>query len=105
MKLSTPLLAVAAWAALAALLLGAPAAFAQSRNWVERPPDESEDELTDLEKLDQEIGDLGAELLIDFFVKELGPAVYNQAISDAQAFFQDKLVDLEVQLYEEEPRS
>jgi uncharacterized protein (DUF2164 family) len=57
------------------------------------------------EKLDQEIGDLGAELLIDFFVKELGPAVYNQAIQDAQAFFQDKLVDLEVQLYEEEPRS
>ena len=56
------------------------------------------------EKLDQEIGDLGAELLIDFFVKELGPAVYNQAIQDAQAFFHDKLVDLEAQLYEEEPR-
>ena len=56
------------------------------------------------EKLDQEIGDLGAELLIDFFAKELGPAVYNQAIRDAQAFFQDKLLDLEVALYEEEPR-
>ena len=56
------------------------------------------------EKLDQEIGDLGAELLIDFFVKHLGPVVYNQAIQDAQAFFQDKLVDLEGQLYEEERR-
>ena len=57
------------------------------------------------EKLDQEIGDLGSELLIDFFVKELGPAVYNQAIQDAQAFLQDKLVDMDVQLHEEEPRS
>ncbi|MEN8184534.1 MAG: DUF2164 domain-containing protein [Myxococcota bacterium] len=57
------------------------------------------------EKLDREIGDLGAELLIDFFLKELGPAIYNQAILDSQAFFQDKLIDLEAQLFQDEPRS
>ena len=59
------------------------------------------------EQLDREIGELGARLLLDFFVKELGPAVYNQAVQDSVAFMQDKLIDLDSELYEpdEEPRS
>lgn len=28
-------------------------------------------------------------------MKELGPQIYNQALKDAQAFIQDKLIDLE----------
>jgi uncharacterized protein (DUF2164 family) len=35
-------------------------------------------------------------------VKELGPPVYNQAIRDAHAFVQDKLLDLEGEFYEPE---
>lgn len=59
-----------------------------------------------LEKLDQEIGQLAAELLLEFFVKQVGPAIYNQAVKDAQAFLQDKLMDLDGVLYQpEEPRS
>ncbi len=50
--------------------------------------------------LDQEIGDLAAGMLLDFFVKELGPPVYNQAIRDAHSFMQDKLADLEGEFYE-----
>jgi uncharacterized protein (DUF2164 family) len=58
------------------------------------------------EKLDQEIGHLAAELLLEFFVKQIGPAIYNQAVKDAQAFLQDKLLDLDGVLYQpEEPRS
>lgn len=45
------------------------------------------------------IGELKAALIIDFFVKELGAEIYNQAISDAQGFMQDKLLDLEQILY------
>ena len=51
---------------------------------------------------DDDIGDLKASLLLDFFIKRLGPAVYNQAINDAHAFIQDKLVDLEGEFYEPE---
>ena len=51
---------------------------------------------------DDDIGDLKASLLLDFFLQEIGPPVYNQAIRDAQAFLQDKLVDLEGVLYEPE---
>jgi uncharacterized protein (DUF2164 family) len=59
-----------------------------------------------VEKLDQEIGQLAAELLLEFFVKQVGPAIYNQAVKDAQAFLQDKLMDLDGVLYQpEEPRS
>jgi uncharacterized protein (DUF2164 family) len=58
------------------------------------------------EKLDQEIGQLAAQLLLEFFVKQVGPAIYNQAVKDAQAFLQDKLMDLDGVLYQpEEPRS
>lgn len=56
------------------------------------------------EQFEEEVGELKAGLLLDFFVKELGPAVYNQAIKDAHDFVADKLVDLEGEFYEpEEP--
>ena len=48
-----------------------------------------------LELHDEEIGDLKAGLLLDFFMEKLGPSVYNQAIKDAQAFFQQKVEDLD----------
>jgi uncharacterized protein (DUF2164 family) len=56
------------------------------------------------EQFDEEVGDLKAELLLDFFVERLGPAVYNTAIRDAHAFIQEKLEDLEGEFYEEEDR-
>jgi uncharacterized protein (DUF2164 family) len=56
------------------------------------------------EQFDEDVGELKAGLLLDFFVKELGPPVYNQAIKDAHDFVAEKLVDLEGEFYEpEEP--
>ena len=56
------------------------------------------------DELDRDISDFQAERLLDFFVRELGAPVYNQAVQDARAFLQDKLVDLEGEFYEpEEP--
>jgi uncharacterized protein (DUF2164 family) len=48
---------------------------------------------------DESMGELKTSLIIDFFIKELGPHIYNQAINDAHAFIQDKLIDLEGSLY------
>lgn len=45
-------------------------------------------------ELEQEIGDLKAALLLDYFVTEIGPAVYNQGIVDAKAFFDERAADL-----------
>ena len=38
------------------------------------------------EQLEDEIGDLKAELFLQFIVKEIGPVIYNKAIVDAEAF-------------------
>jgi len=54
------------------------------------------------ENLDQDIGDLKAGLLLDYFLKEIGPVVYNRAIADAQSYFQERAVDLEGVCYEKE---
>ena len=46
------------------------------------------------DELDQDIGDLKAALLCDYFLAELGPAVYNTAVADAKAFFDERSADL-----------
>jgi uncharacterized protein (DUF2164 family) len=55
------------------------------------------------EEMGEEIGDLKAQLLLDFVLREIGPMIYNQAISDAQAYFQEKTADLELNCWEVEP--
>jgi uncharacterized protein (DUF2164 family) len=57
-----------------------------------------------VENLDMEIpvGDLTADLLLDFFLKEIGPSVYNHAVSDAQAYLRDRVTDLEGVCYKPE---
>lgn len=47
------------------------------------------------EHLDEEIGDLKAALFLQFCVAEIGAVVYNQAIADAQAYFQERASDLD----------
>lgn len=44
---------------------------------------------------EEEVGDLKALLLLEFFLKELGPAIYNQAISDAQGVMMDRVTELD----------
>jgi len=47
------------------------------------------------EDLELEVTDLQTIGLLDFVLKEVGPSVYNGAISDAQAFLRDRVADLE----------
>jgi uncharacterized protein (DUF2164 family) len=54
------------------------------------------------EELETEIGDLKARLLLDFFLEELGPSVYNRAIADAQAWLTERTADLDGSCYQPE---
>ncbi len=54
------------------------------------------------EKVGEEIGDLRARLWLDFCLREVGPAIYNQAIADAQARMTTMVADLEGELFEPE---
>jgi uncharacterized protein (DUF2164 family) len=42
-----------------------------------------------------DIGDLKATLVLEFFLKEIAPTVYNGAIADAQTFMRDRVADLD----------
>jgi uncharacterized protein (DUF2164 family) len=48
------------------------------------------------------IGDLPAGLLLNFFLEEIGPVIYNQAISDAQTRLTQRVADLNGELYSDE---
>jgi uncharacterized protein (DUF2164 family) len=48
------------------------------------------------------IGSLPAGQLLDFFMEEIGPAIYNRAISDAQSRLQRRVVDLNGELFADE---
>lgn len=47
-----------------------------------------------LNERDEEIGDLQATLLYDFFVEHLAPDFYNQGVKDATVWLRDKLEDM-----------
>lgn len=51
-------------------------------------------------EFDETLSRFRAEALLDFFVRELGPPVYNQGVRDAAAFVQAKLGDIEGEVYE-----
>ncbi|MBE0635341.1 DUF2164 domain-containing protein [Candidatus Bipolaricaulota bacterium] len=54
------------------------------------------------DSLDQDIGELKAALLLDFVIKEMGPAIYNGAVLDAQARVQEFVAELDGICFEAE---
>jgi uncharacterized protein (DUF2164 family) len=56
-------------------------------------------------EFDERLSDFRAEGLVDFFVRELGPPVYNQGVRDASSFIQEKLADIEGEVYEPFPET
>jgi uncharacterized protein (DUF2164 family) len=56
------------------------------------------------EEFDETLSEFRAAAILDFFVRELGPPVYNQGVRDAAGYVQEKLVDIEGEVYEREPQ-
>ena len=54
------------------------------------------------EELPEPIGELPAGLLLNFFLEEIGPVIYNQAIGDAQTRMASRVADLNGELYADE---
>lgn len=54
------------------------------------------------EQFEEELSRFRAEQLLDFLTEVLGPQVYNQAVQDARKFVQQRLDDLEGEVYEPE---
>lgn len=74
---------------------------------IELTKEEVADVITSIQKYvlkewDEEIGNLKAELLLDYFIKEIGPYAYNKGVRDAESFFRSKLEDLQGSCHEYE---
>ncbi len=54
------------------------------------------------EELDQRIGNITAGALLNFFLKEIAPSVYNQAVADAQEKMQQRVQELDIELHADE---
>lgn len=50
--------------------------------------------------IEQPIGNLEADALLRFFIKEVGPCIYNQAVKDVQSHMQTRVAELDIDCYE-----
>jgi len=54
------------------------------------------------EHLDEPIGNVAAGGLLGFFLEEIGPSIYNQAVADVQERLQARVAELDFEVHEEE---
>ena len=55
-----------------------------------------------VEALDQRIGNIGAGALLNFFLEEIGPLVYNQTVAQLQERLQQRMQELDIEFHEDE---
>ena len=54
------------------------------------------------EHLDEPIGNVAAGGLLGFFLEEIGPSIYNQAVADVQERLQARVAELDIEVHEDE---
>lgn len=76
---------------------------------IELSPQSRADAIASLKRYFEEnlesLGDLPAGLLLNYILEEIGPAIYNKAIHDAQARITQRVADLDGELYADEFQS
>lgn len=54
------------------------------------------------ENMEERIGNVAAAALLGFFLDEIGPSVYNRAVSDVQERLQARVMEVDIELHAEE---
>jgi uncharacterized protein (DUF2164 family) len=54
------------------------------------------------EHMDEPIGNLAAGALLGFFMQEIAPVVYNQAVADVQERLAQRVSELDLEVHEDE---
>jgi uncharacterized protein (DUF2164 family) len=73
---------------------------------IELPRDERAQAIASIERyfneeLDQRIGNIGAGALLNFFLEDIAPLVYNQTVAEVQERLQQRLLELDIELHED----
>ena len=55
-----------------------------------------------LDNMDEKIGNIQAAALLNFFVEEVGPCIYNQAVLEVQERLQTRIMELDIEVHEDE---
>lgn len=53
------------------------------------------------DELDQRIGNVAAGALLGFFLEEIGPLVYNQAVADVQERLMARISEVDIEVHED----
>ena len=51
---------------------------------------------------DERVGNITAGALLGFFLQEVGPSIYNQAVADVQERMQARVTELDIEVHEDE---
>lgn len=54
------------------------------------------------EERDEELSELRAKLLLDYFLKDIAPFAYNRGVKDAEQYFRARVEDLPATCFENE---
>ena len=54
------------------------------------------------ENMEERIGNIAAGALLGFFVEEIGPVIYNQAVADVQERLQARISEIDIDIHEDE---
>jgi uncharacterized protein (DUF2164 family) len=54
------------------------------------------------EHMDERIGNIQAGALLNFFIEEIGPSIYNKAVLDVQERLQQRVMEIDIEIHEEE---
>jgi uncharacterized protein (DUF2164 family) len=73
---------------------------------IELPKDARQQAIASIERyfrehMDEPIGNIAAGGLLGFFVEEIGPVIYNQAVADVQERLQARIAELDIEVHEE----
>ncbi len=51
---------------------------------------------------DERLGNIAAGALLGFFLQEIGPSIYNQAVAEVQERLQRRVSELDIEVHEDE---
>lgn len=54
------------------------------------------------EELEERIGNIRAAALLNFFLEEIGPSVYNRAVADVQERLLARVTEIDIECHEDE---
>lgn len=73
---------------------------------IEIPKDARKEAIASIERyfeehMQEKIGNIAAGALLGFFLDEIGPLVYNQAVTEVQERLQARIMELDIELHED----